>query len=176
MAQKGLELIVGVTRDAQFGPVVMFGLGGVFVETIRDVVFRAVPVAREDAQEMLADIRFKAMLEGTRGLAPVDKAAIVDLLLKVSALAQAHPEIARDRSEPGDRPRRRLHGRGCADDPGRRHRGVAPPRQLRPAKRRPQDAACTPPIDRRRPHRRARRHRTGGLRPRSPSTAHRIDR
>jgi len=94
MADKGLELIVGVTRDAQFGPVLMFGLGGIFVETIRDVVFRAVPVAREDAQEMLGDIRFKAMLEGTRGLAPIDKAAVVDLLLKVSALAQAHPAIA----------------------------------------------------------------------------------
>jgi acetyltransferase len=94
MAAKGLELIIGVTRDPQFGPVVMFGLGGIFVETIKDVVFRAVPVAREDAQEMLDDIRFKAMLDGRRGLAPVDRTAIVDLLLKVSALAQAHPEIA----------------------------------------------------------------------------------
>jgi acetyltransferase len=94
MAPKGVELIVGVTRDPQFGPVILFGLGGVFVETIKDVVFRAVPIARADAEEMIADIRFTGMLEGARGLPKVNKEAIVELLLKVSALAAAHPDIA----------------------------------------------------------------------------------
>ena len=94
MASKGVELIVGVTTDPQFGPVILFGLGGIFVETIKDVVFRAVPIAREDAAEMLGEIHFKGMLEGARGLPAVNKPAIVDLLLKVSALAAAHPEIA----------------------------------------------------------------------------------
>lgn len=94
MAPKGVELIVGVTRDPQFGPVLLFGLGGIFVETIRDVVFRSVPVSRAEAGQMLGEIKFKAMLDGVRGLPAVDKAALVELLLKVSALAAAHPEIA----------------------------------------------------------------------------------
>ena len=94
MAPAGVELIVGVTRDPQFGPVIMFGLGGVFVETIRDVVFRAVPISRADAGEMIADIRFKGMLEGARGLPKVNTAALIELLLKVSALAAAHPDLA----------------------------------------------------------------------------------
>ncbi len=94
MAPKGVELIVGVTQDPQFGPVILFGLGGVFVETIKDVVFRAVPISRADAQEMFADIHFKAMLDGARGLPKVNEAAIVELLLKVSALAAGHPVIA----------------------------------------------------------------------------------
>ena len=94
MAPKGVELIVGVTRDPQFGPVILFGLGGVFVETIKDVVFRAVPISQADAEEMIADIHFKGMLDGARGLPKVNKAAIVELLLKVSVLASAHPDIA----------------------------------------------------------------------------------
>lgn len=93
MAEKGVELIVGVTRDAQFGPVLMFGLGGVFVEVIRDVVFRALPVSEADVEEMLRELRYKAMLEGARGLPAVDKRALVQLMLKVGALAAAHPEI-----------------------------------------------------------------------------------
>jgi acyl-CoA synthetase (NDP forming) len=93
MAGKGVEMIIGVTRDPQFGPVLMLGLGGVFVEVIRDVVFRALPVSEADVEEMLRDLRYKAMLEGTRGLPAVDKAALRELMLKVSALAGAHPEI-----------------------------------------------------------------------------------
>jgi len=94
MAPRGVELIVGVTRDPQFGPVVLFGLGGIFVEAIRDVVFRSVPVAIEDAREMVDGIRFKALLDGARGLPPVDRGAIAELLVKVSVLAAAHPELA----------------------------------------------------------------------------------
>lgn len=94
MAPPGVELIAGVTRDPQFGPVVLFGLGGIFVEAIRDVVFRSVPIALEDAHEMVDGIRCKALLDGPRGLPAVDRAAIAQLLVKVSALAAAHPEIA----------------------------------------------------------------------------------
>ena len=93
MAAKGVEIIIGVTRDPQFGPVLMLGLGGVFVEVIRDVVFRALPVSEADVEEMLGDLRYKTMLEGTRGLPAVDKPALRELMLKVSALAGAHPEI-----------------------------------------------------------------------------------
>lgn len=93
MAEKGVEVIVGVTRDPQFGPVLMFGLGGVFVEVIRDVIFRALPLSQADVEEMLRELRYKAMLEGARGLPAVDKSALVNLMLKVAALAAAHPEI-----------------------------------------------------------------------------------
>ncbi|MGZ5166818.1 MAG: acetate--CoA ligase family protein [Burkholderiales bacterium] len=93
MAEKGVEVILGVTHDPQFGPVLMFGLGGVFVEVIRDVVFRALPVSPADVEEMLGELRYQAMLEGARGLPAVDKDALCELMLKVSALATAHPEI-----------------------------------------------------------------------------------
>jgi acetyltransferase len=93
MADKGTELIIGVTRDPQFGPVLMFGLGGVFVEVIRDVVFRALPVTEADVQEMLRELRYGKMLEGIRGLPPVDKHALTQLMLDLSALATTHPEI-----------------------------------------------------------------------------------
>ena len=93
MAPKGVELVIGLVRDPQFGPVVMFGLGGIFVEALKDVVFRAVPVSRADADEMIGEIRARTMLEGVRGLPPVDKSAIAELLVTISALAAAHPEI-----------------------------------------------------------------------------------
>lgn len=93
MARKGVELIVGVTSDPQFGAVIMFGLGGVFVETIRDVVFRSLPLSPADAHEMIAEIRHQGILEGARGLPIVDKDKIAELLLSVSALACAHPEL-----------------------------------------------------------------------------------
>jgi acetyltransferase len=94
MADKGVEVIVGVTRDPQFGPVIMLGLGGIFVEVIRDVVFRALPVSEADVEEMIGDLRYGKMLEGARGLPAVDKAALRELVLKVAGLAGAHPEIA----------------------------------------------------------------------------------
>jgi acetyltransferase len=93
MAQRGTELIIGVTRDPQFGRVIMLGLGGVFVEVIRDVVFRALPLSPADAHEMIGELRYKKMLEGARGAPPVDKEALADLLLRVSRIAALHPEI-----------------------------------------------------------------------------------
>jgi len=94
MAAKGTEVIVGVLRDAQYGPVMVFGLGGVFVEVIRDAVFRALPITPADAREMVAELRYGAMLDGARGAPPANREAIVELLLAVSRLASRHPEIA----------------------------------------------------------------------------------
>jgi len=94
MAARGVELIIGVSRDAQFGKVILFGLGGVFVEAIRDVVFRALPISAQDAQEMIHDIGAQPMLVGIRGLPPVDRAAVAALLMQVSQLACATDDIA----------------------------------------------------------------------------------
>jgi acetyltransferase len=94
MIDGGRETIVGVTRDPSFGPLVMFGLGGVLVEAIRDVVFRIAPIRPLDAHDMLRAIRGVAILDGIRGAPPVDFAALADVLLRVSQLAMDAPEIA----------------------------------------------------------------------------------
>lgn len=93
MARKGTEIIIGVSRDPMFGPVLMFGLGGIFVEILEDVAFRAIPLSRDDAASMVDQIKARKILEGARGEAPVDKAALIELLLKVSSIVDAHPEI-----------------------------------------------------------------------------------
>jgi len=93
MAQPGVEIIIGVLHDPMFGPVMMFGLGGIFVEVLKDVTFRALPMSKADAFEMVDEIKSRKILEGARGALPVDKAALVDLMMKVSQLALAHPEI-----------------------------------------------------------------------------------
>ncbi|MGH8701551.1 MAG: acetate--CoA ligase family protein [Burkholderiales bacterium] len=83
MAQAGLEVVVGGLRDPQFGPLVMVGLGGIFVEVLADVSFRICPVARLDAEEMLDELKGTALFRGARGGKPVSREAIVDVLLKV---------------------------------------------------------------------------------------------
>jgi acetyl coenzyme A synthetase (ADP forming)-like protein len=93
MAPKGLEVIAGVSREPGFGPLVMFGLGGVFVEVLRDVAFRVAPLAVEDAEDLLRAIRGARALDGVRGGAAVDRAALADLLLRLSRLALDFPEI-----------------------------------------------------------------------------------
>ena len=93
MTPRGTELIIGVTRDPQYGPVIMFGLGGVFVEVIRDVVFRALPLTAADARQMVDDLQYGAMLDGVRGTAGVDRQQVADLLLRLSHIATLHPEI-----------------------------------------------------------------------------------
>lgn len=93
MVPKGTELLVGLLQDPIYGRVLVFGLGGVFVEIMRDLAFRAVPVTRADAREMVEEIRHKAVLDGARGNPPVDKEWIVDVLLRISEVAMAHPEI-----------------------------------------------------------------------------------
>lgn len=95
MAPKGgIEIIVGVVRDPTYGPVMMFGLGGVLVEVLKDVAFRSLPLSEDDARSMLSEIRSRAILEGVRGAPPVDKTAIVRLMLAISELCNAFPEIA----------------------------------------------------------------------------------
>jgi acyl-CoA synthetase (NDP forming) len=83
MAPAGQEIVVGGVRDPQFGPLIMAGLGGVFVEVLADVAFRICPITRLDAEEMLDELKGAALLSGARGRAPVSRAAIVDVLLRV---------------------------------------------------------------------------------------------
>jgi len=90
----GLEVLVGMNRDPQFGPLVTFGLGGIYVETLKDVTFRIAPFSPLEAEEMLAEIRAHALLDGVRGKPAADKAAIVDTLLRMGQLVQDFPEIA----------------------------------------------------------------------------------
>ena len=94
MARRGLEVIIGVMRDPIFGPVLMFGLGGIFVEILKDVTFRAIPLSRYDARSMVEQIKASKVLKGVRGEAAVDKEALVDLLLKISSIVEAYPEMA----------------------------------------------------------------------------------
>ncbi len=93
MVKGAREVIVGMNRDPQFGPLVMFGLGGIYVEALRDVSFRIAPFSRREAEEMIREIRSYELLRGVRGERPADIAAIVDCLLRVSQLATDFPEI-----------------------------------------------------------------------------------
>jgi acetate---CoA ligase (ADP-forming) len=89
----GLEVLVGMNRDPQFGPLVTFGLGGIYVETLKDVTFRIAPFSDQEAWHMLGEIRANALLDGVRGQPAVDKEAIVDALLRIGQLVQDFPEI-----------------------------------------------------------------------------------
>jgi len=93
MLPQGKELIVGVSRDIQFGPLIMFGLGGIYVNFLRDVSFRLAPLSVEDAQEMVSETKAYTLLKGVRGQSPSDIDAIVDILLRVSQLVTDYPEI-----------------------------------------------------------------------------------
>ncbi len=90
---QGVEVIVGMSKDPQFGPVVMFGLGGILVELLRDVSFRIVPLEPRDARQMMREIKGFPLLTGFRGQPPADLAALERILLRVSQLAEAYPEI-----------------------------------------------------------------------------------
>jgi acyl-CoA synthetase (NDP forming) len=94
MVKGGRELIVGMTHDTKFGPLVMFGLGGILVEALHDVVFRLAPFDRLDAREMILGIRGVKLLHGVRGAPPVDFRALEDVLLRVSQLAVDFPVIS----------------------------------------------------------------------------------
>jgi acetate---CoA ligase (ADP-forming) subunit beta len=93
MAKPGIEVIIGMTKDMQFGPVLMFGLGGVWVEILQDVAFRMVPLTRWDAHEMITKIRAYPLLKGYRNLEKADIVTLENILLKLSDYIQKTPEI-----------------------------------------------------------------------------------
>ncbi|MBX3519175.1 MAG: acetate--CoA ligase family protein [Xanthobacteraceae bacterium] len=98
MAAPGIEVVVGGVVDPEFGPMIMTGLGGVFVEVMKDVAFRICPITRADAAEMLSELRGAALLHGARGRAPVSTDAVIDVLLKIGGenglLTNSADEIA----------------------------------------------------------------------------------
>ena len=93
MLLPGTEVIVGTSKDPQFGPVIMFGLGGIFVEVLKDVSFRIIPVDQRDAQEMISEIKGYLLLQGYRGKEPANIAALMEMILKISNLVEENPEI-----------------------------------------------------------------------------------
>jgi acetyl coenzyme A synthetase (ADP forming)-like protein len=93
MVPPGKEVIIGVNRDPQFGPLLLLGLGGIYVEVLKDVSFRIAPVARWEAEEMIGELRSAPLLRGHRGEPASDLEAIVDCMLRVSQLAVDFPEI-----------------------------------------------------------------------------------
>ena len=94
MGQRGREVILGMTRDPQFGPMLMFGLGGIFVEVMKDVTFHLAPITPDEAMQMLKGTRSYALLKGARGQAPVDLDAIAGALQRISQLATDYPQIS----------------------------------------------------------------------------------
>lgn len=92
MVKGSRELVVGLTRDAQFGPCVMFGLGGIFTEILRDVSFRVAPLEKKDALQMMQEIKGRKILEGVRGLPPADIDQIAQILTSLGriGLEQEH--------------------------------------------------------------------------------------
>jgi acetyl coenzyme A synthetase (ADP forming)-like protein len=93
MLPPGREVILGMVRDPTFGPLLMFGLGGIYVEVLRDVAFGVAPLSREEAEEMVRLIRGAKLLLGVRGQPPVDLAGLVDLILRISQMSVENPEI-----------------------------------------------------------------------------------
>ena len=93
MAASGVEVIIGASKDPQFGAFLMFGLGGVLVEVLKDVAFRLVPLTPRDARQIVREIKGYPLLEGYRGTPPVDVGALEETLLKLSAFLDEHEEI-----------------------------------------------------------------------------------
>jgi acetyl-CoA synthetase (ADP-forming) len=93
MAPQSTEVIVGAIKDPQFGQTVMFGLGGIFVEVLKDVNFRIAPLTLEDAKEMITQLKAYPLLKGVRNTPPADIDALVEILCRTSKLVMDHPEI-----------------------------------------------------------------------------------
>jgi acetate---CoA ligase (ADP-forming) subunit beta len=93
MLPAGLETIIGMTQDVSFGPAFMFGLGGIFVELLKDVSFRVLPLEKSDALEMIREIKGYALLRGIRGETQKDEEALADLIVKVAKMVEENPEI-----------------------------------------------------------------------------------
>jgi acyl-CoA synthetase (NDP forming) len=93
MVTSGVELIIGMNKDPQFGPVIMFGMGGVLVEVLKDVSFRLVPVSKIDAVEMVREIKGYALLQGYRGQKPVNMSRLEDIIVNISEFIEQNPRI-----------------------------------------------------------------------------------
>ncbi len=93
MAGPGIETIIGMTKDAQFGHVLMFGLGGILVEVLKDISLRVIPVTREDAAEMIKEIKGYSLLKGYRGQAPADTSSLERIIVKISELTEKYPQM-----------------------------------------------------------------------------------
>jgi hypothetical protein len=93
MAASGTELVIGMRRDPMFGPIIMLGLGGIFVEALKDVAFARAPILRNDVPLMIDSLQGKAVFEGVRGQPPVDVETLTDVLVALSQLAIEHSEI-----------------------------------------------------------------------------------
>jgi len=93
MVQGGIEVIVGVTQHPAFGPLIMFGLGGVYAELFKDVTFNIHPLTDLDAHDMVRAVKAYQLLEGWRGSKRADIPSIEDLLLRISALVENHPQV-----------------------------------------------------------------------------------
>ena len=113
MALPGVETVVGIAADPLFGPLVVFGLGGVFSDLLDDRALRLVPLTDLDAADLIRGVRAAPLLVGYRGAPAVDVAAVEDLLLRVGRLAEDLPRGRRARPQPGHRPCRRGAGRRC---------------------------------------------------------------
>jgi len=93
MAPQSTEVIIGSSKDSQFGQTIMFGLGGIFVELFKDVAFRIAPINKDDAQEMITEVKSYPLLKGYRNTPPADIEALIDILMRVSKLTMDHQEI-----------------------------------------------------------------------------------
>jgi acyl-CoA synthetase (NDP forming) len=93
MMPEATEIIIGVNNTEGIGPIIMFGLGGIFVEVMKDVQFRLAPLTKDDAKEMISSIKGYRILEGTRGKKGADIDSLVDILLRISQLAIDFPRI-----------------------------------------------------------------------------------
>jgi acetyltransferase len=93
MVKPGREVILGITHDPQFGHLIMFGLGGIYVEVLKDVSFRVAPLTRTEARQMIREIRSFPLLAGVRGQQPADLEAVTDALMRVSQMVTDFPEI-----------------------------------------------------------------------------------
>ena len=94
MVPVGQEVIIGATKDPQFGPMIMFGLGGIFVEVLKDVTFRLPPVSKSDALGMMAEIKGAPILKGVRGAKPADVDSVAEIVVKVGKMVMDFPDIA----------------------------------------------------------------------------------
>jgi acetate---CoA ligase (ADP-forming) len=93
MAVPGREIILGVTRDPDFGPMLMVGLGGIHVEVLRDVVFAPVPIGHDEALSLLGELKGATLLDGVRGALPADHAALAELIAILSRFAADHADL-----------------------------------------------------------------------------------